>query len=377
MGPSSTSSGAITTTRLVVLFIGLALAVFVAALDETIVAVAAIYISGEFNSFPLYSWVTVSYLVTLVAAQTVYGAISNIVGRKGPMIFAACVFLLASVGCGWAPNMPFFIAARALSGFGAGGMNGLSFIIVLDTFPLEERPKYQSILLSGFGAAAVTGPIIGGVIALFAVALVSLVLFIIVEKYIAKDRALIPMRLMQNRALLAAWASLFLLSVDFTSFLYYIPTWFQLVQAHDAAEAGLQLLPYLAGMVVVGILQRQTADLAIANSLAMVFEYLGGAVGLTVSGLIHRSTLIKRFSHIPDGIISRETVRKLLDNPQLVNQEGLLSHGAEVTVRQVFAESFLFTFKILITFAAVLFLNAFFVARKEYKEEEIEEKEEQ
>lgn len=54
------------------------------------------------------------------------------------MVFAACIFLLSSAGCGWAPNMPFFIAARALSGFGAGGMNGLSFIIVADTFPLGK-----------------------------------------------------------------------------------------------------------------------------------------------------------------------------------------------------------------------------------------------
>lgn len=60
------------------------------------------------------------------------------------------------------------------------------------------------------------------VIVLFAVAIVCLVVFIYVEQYVAKDRALIPIRLMKNKALLAAWASLFLLSVDFTSFLYYM-----------------------------------------------------------------------------------------------------------------------------------------------------------
>ena len=54
------------------------------------------------------------------------------------MLFATSIFLLASAGCGWAPNMPFFIAARALCGFGAGGMTGLSFIIVADIFPLGE-----------------------------------------------------------------------------------------------------------------------------------------------------------------------------------------------------------------------------------------------
>lgn len=54
------------------------------------------------------------------------------------MLLAAFLFLLASAGCGWAPNMPFFIAARAVSGMGGGGMTGLSFIIVADSFPLGK-----------------------------------------------------------------------------------------------------------------------------------------------------------------------------------------------------------------------------------------------
>lgn len=56
------------------------------------------------------------------------------------MLLAAGVFGLASAGCGWAPSMPFFIAARALSGLGAGGMTGLSFIIVADSFPIGTWP---------------------------------------------------------------------------------------------------------------------------------------------------------------------------------------------------------------------------------------------
>lgn len=67
--------------------------------------------------------------------------VANVIADReptGPMLLAASLFLLASAGCGWAPNMPFFIAARALSGMGAGGMTGLSFIIVADSFPLGK-----------------------------------------------------------------------------------------------------------------------------------------------------------------------------------------------------------------------------------------------
>ncbi|KAI4201810.1 MAG: hypothetical protein LQ350_003010 [Teloschistes chrysophthalmus] len=58
------------------LFTGLALAVFVGALDETIVAVAAVPIVSEFDAFPLFSWVSVSYLVTLISVQPVYGEVA-------------------------------------------------------------------------------------------------------------------------------------------------------------------------------------------------------------------------------------------------------------------------------------------------------------
>ncbi|CAO1597354.1 hypothetical protein XANCAGTX0491_001167 [Xanthoria calcicola] len=59
--------------RLVLLFSGLALVVFVGALDETIVAVAAVPIVSSFDAFSSFSWVTVSYLVTLISVQPIYG----------------------------------------------------------------------------------------------------------------------------------------------------------------------------------------------------------------------------------------------------------------------------------------------------------------
>ncbi|KAL1683178.1 major facilitator superfamily domain-containing protein [Schizophyllum commune] len=147
----------------ILIFIGLILAIFVSALDETIVATAAVNITSDFNSYELYSWVPVAYLVTINAVQPIYGKLSDIFGRRLVLLFGLSIFLIGSIGCGWAPSMIFFIAARAVSGIGAGGLINMAYIVVADLFSLEEGPKYRGLLSLGFAFSNVLGPILGGV----------------------------------------------------------------------------------------------------------------------------------------------------------------------------------------------------------------------
>jgi len=148
---------------LVLIFVGLALAVFISALDETIVATSAFSIVSQFEAFDIYPWISVAYLVCLNASQPLYGKLSDIFGRRPIILFAVIVFLVGSAGCGWAPSMAVLLISRCVAGIGAGGLTGVAFIIIADLFPLEDRPKYQSILMSGHGLACVIGPILGGV----------------------------------------------------------------------------------------------------------------------------------------------------------------------------------------------------------------------
>ncbi|KAL8817150.1 MAG: hypothetical protein Q9223_003965 [Gallowayella weberi] len=237
---------------------------------------------------------------------------------------------------------------------------------------------------------------------LLVVSVVSLMGFISNEIVIEQDKALIPVRMMKNGNLLAAWTNLLLYSVCFTSFLYYMPVWFQVVQNRNPTTTGLLLLPYLFGLVTVGIiyplllrlsgsilcamrmnkgnekrvilvtgailfllgivlisalmqklpvgvlvavllvfgagsgLVLQTsfieaqaavaphgkprpiyygnfvtmlthftliADVAVTNSLAVVFEYLGGAIGLTISSTINRVSLAHKAASIPKTLV--------------------------------------------------------------------------
>ncbi|KAL8800729.1 MAG: hypothetical protein Q9182_004972 [Xanthomendoza sp. 2 TL-2023] len=418
--------------------------------------------------------------------------------------------------------MPFFIAARAVSGMGAGGMTGLSFIIVADSFPLGNsqtsiertvrstqvftkeltwrwcfwinlpivgftflmllffyhdqggnrksttttsqrvRNSFGAVIRidwvgSALFASAITCfvlPIsLGGdywpwtspqTPVLLVVSVVSLVGFISNEIVIEQDKALIPVRMMKNGSLLAAWTNLLL------------PVWFQVVQNRNPTTTGLLLLPYLFGLVIVGIIypfllqiagsilcamsmnkgnrkrvilvtgailflvgivlisalmhklplgaliavllvfgagsglvlqtsfiEAQAAvapdDVAVTNSLAVVFEYLGGAIGLTISSTINRVSLAHRTASIPTTLVvgqsptlasllflPSDVLHEILQNPYLAND--LPNKAGREAVRNAFGESLLLTLKALTGFAAgVLVVSVLFVGRRKGK----------
>ncbi|KAI4258678.1 MAG: hypothetical protein LQ352_001104 [Teloschistes flavicans] len=126
------------------------------------------------------------------------------------MLLAAFLFLLASAGCGWAPNMPFFIAARAVSGMGGGGMTGLSFIIVADSFPLVFTKE-----LTWRWCFWINLPIVG-------FTFIILLFFLRDPRNNHLSSTTVTSFFDKALPLLAAWANLFFYSVCFLSFLYYM-----------------------------------------------------------------------------------------------------------------------------------------------------------
>ncbi|KAI8846774.1 major facilitator superfamily domain-containing protein, partial [Chytridium lagenaria] len=143
-------------------FVGLTLAVFLAALDQTIVAVALPVIANEFKGLDQIGWIGTAYFLTATAFIPSFGQLAGIFGRKP--VFLGCIFIfeLGSAMCGAAPNMSFLIAARAIAGLGGGGILSLCLIIISDILPLRERAKYQAVFGAVFGVASVAGPLIGG-----------------------------------------------------------------------------------------------------------------------------------------------------------------------------------------------------------------------
>ncbi|KAF7544284.1 hypothetical protein G7046_g9816 [Stylonectria norvegica] len=148
-------------TCLIMFALGLAL--FLAALDMTIITTAIPTISSEFKSSQGYIWIGSAYLLGNAAFVPTWGKISDIFGRK-PVILTACViFWIGSLICALSKSMGMLIAARAIQGIGGGGLIVLPNIAISDLFSMRNRGQYFGILGMVWALASAVGPVLGGV----------------------------------------------------------------------------------------------------------------------------------------------------------------------------------------------------------------------
>ncbi|CDH61531.1 tetracycline efflux protein [Lichtheimia corymbifera JMRC:FSU:9682] len=142
----------------IIVFFSLQLSLFLAALDNTIVATSLPRIGSEFQQMAISAWVVNSYILTLDSFQPLFSKFSDIFGRKYVLVVGIIVFLLGSVLCGVSKTMLMLIICRAVQGIGAASV----FVIISDLVPLEKRGSYQGIVNAVFAVASVFGPLIGG-----------------------------------------------------------------------------------------------------------------------------------------------------------------------------------------------------------------------
>jgi len=146
------------------IMLGIMLAMFLSALEQTIVAPALPTIGRTLGDVENLSWVVTAYLLANTAATPLFGKLSDIHGRRRMMLVAVIIFIVGSVACALAPNMPALIAARALQGIGGGGILPIAHTIIGDMVTPRERPRYQSYTSIMFMAASIIVPVIGGVL---------------------------------------------------------------------------------------------------------------------------------------------------------------------------------------------------------------------
>ncbi len=143
----------------------LMLTMFLAALDQTIVATALPTIGRQFRDVTSLSWVITAYLLASTAVAPVFGTLSDIYGRRAMIITAMSLFIVGSLLCALAPNMPVLILARGLQGLGGGGILPIVQTVIADIVSPRERGQYQAYFSGVWMAAGIGGPILGGVFA--------------------------------------------------------------------------------------------------------------------------------------------------------------------------------------------------------------------
>jgi EmrB/QacA subfamily drug resistance transporter len=154
---------------------GILLALFLGALDQTIVSTALPRIVEDLGGVTRYAWVATAYLLASTAMVPIYGKLADIASRRLIELWAIVLFLGGSVLCGLAgefgtlpllgDGMTQLILARALQGVGGAGLFAMAFIVIADLFPPRERGKYQGLVGATFGVASVLGPLLGGLLA--------------------------------------------------------------------------------------------------------------------------------------------------------------------------------------------------------------------
>ncbi|MBA2720344.1 MAG: MFS transporter [Chloroflexi bacterium] len=140
------------------------LALFLFALDQTVVGVALPKIVTDLNGNDLYTWAVTVYLLTATISGPIYGKLSDLYGRRPIVIFAVGLFLIASALCGLSHEMWQFILFRGLQGLGGGAIFPTALAVIADLYTPAERGKYLGLFGAVFGMSSLIGPGLGGVI---------------------------------------------------------------------------------------------------------------------------------------------------------------------------------------------------------------------
>ena len=145
-------------------FPGVMFAMFLAAVDQTILASALPAIVASLGGFADLSWVVVAYLLAATVAAPLYGHIGDRFGRRATLLAALVVFTIASLGCALAPTLGALIVARAVQGLGGGGLMTLSQALISENVPPRQRAQFQGYFAGVFATSSTLGPLLGALL---------------------------------------------------------------------------------------------------------------------------------------------------------------------------------------------------------------------
>jgi EmrB/QacA subfamily drug resistance transporter len=265
-------------------FPSIMLPMFLAVVDQTIVATALPAIAASTGQVERASWIVVSYLIAATIAAPIYGQLGDSLGRRRLMFAALAVFILASLLCAASPTVELLTLARVLQGLGGGGLMTLSQALVGEAIPPRERARYQGYLAAVAVCANTFGPVAGG--------------------YLTEH---------------FGWQSIFLVNVPIglgaVALTWRLPSVATERLAWRADPGGLVLFTVFVATTLLALEQVQHVDL----------KALPLGVGLFVAGLVALMLLIRHEKRVPSPLIPLSLLRQ----PAIWHSDALAAcHGA-------------------------------------------------
>jgi EmrB/QacA subfamily drug resistance transporter len=150
------------------IFLAIAMPMFMASVDQTLLATATPSIAAELGDLRSASWIAVGYLLASAVVGPVYGRLADARGRRDLMLVALVVFAAGSLACALAQSLTQLIAARVLQGLGSGGLMTLAHSLLGELVSGKQRVRFQAYISGIFTTANAGGPVIGGLLVTFA-----------------------------------------------------------------------------------------------------------------------------------------------------------------------------------------------------------------
>jgi EmrB/QacA subfamily drug resistance transporter len=144
------------------IFAAVMLPMFLAAVDQTLLATATPAIAADLGGLRDTTWIALAYLMASTVTVPIYGRLGDRYGRQRMLMSAVGVFALGSAACGFSQSMLQLVFARALQGMGGGGLMVMSQAMIGELVPPRERPRFQGYFAANFTLASLAGPVVGG-----------------------------------------------------------------------------------------------------------------------------------------------------------------------------------------------------------------------
>ncbi|KAL8703395.1 MAG: hypothetical protein Q9201_003424 [Fulgogasparrea decipioides] len=315
--------------------------IFLAFLDQSIVAAINGDIGSDLGALRSVSWIATAYFLTMTCSQPLYGKLSDVFGRKPCLLFAYTMFGIGSLGCGITGTMAGLIAARVFLCLVA--TISIGFLLRLPNRKSERSSREQLKRIDFLGAFLLILIVFGLLFGLDRGTSVSwrnpvtlaslcatiplLVAFLWVETRFASE-PFTPGHVIFDKGLFACYVQNFFGYAGFTALIFYLPLFFQVALKMTPAQAGAGLIPAaisaVVGTLLGGIILKRIGRF---YWLALIATSVGALAAIPIAlapSLKHGSLvticIASVASFVPQGITVTASLIAIISNVSAADQ---------------------------------------------------------